>query len=64
MAHSHCVARQPDHTRAADMTGLSNPELRALAVAGLRDYLADAFDPLLVIEQLSVLRRAQDRGAR
>lgn len=56
--------RQPDHTRAADMAALSKSELRAIAVAGLKDYLADAFDPLLVIEQLSVLRRAQDRGAR
>lgn len=56
--------RQPDHTRAGDMAVLSKPELKALAMAGLEDYLADAFDPLLVIEQLSVLRRAQDRGAR
>lgn len=30
------------------------------ALSGLRDYLNDAFDPLLVIEQLAVLRRAQD----
>lgn len=53
--------RLPEHTATAD---LSNLELGALAMAGLKDYLADAFDPLLVIEQLSVLRRAQDRGAR
>lgn len=30
------------------------------ALEGLRDYLNDAFDPQLVIEQLAVLRRAQD----
>jgi hypothetical protein len=34
------------------------------ALAGLRDYLADAFDPMLVIEQLAVLRRAQDPARR
>jgi transcriptional regulator with XRE-family HTH domain len=56
--------RQPDQKHGSDMTTLSAPELRELAVAGLQDYLADAFDPLLIIEQLSVLRRAQDRGAR
>jgi hypothetical protein len=33
-------------------------------MAGLRDYLADAFDPQLVIEQLAVLRRAQDPARR
>lgn len=31
---------------------------------GLKRYLDDAFDPLLIIEQLAVLRRAQDRSAR
>jgi hypothetical protein len=36
----------------------------AAAMAGLRDYLADAFDPQLVIEQLAVLRRAQDPARR
>lgn len=56
--------RQPDGVAVAEIAGLSTPELRALAIAGLKDYLADSFDPLLVIEQLSVLRRAQDRGAR
>ena len=30
------------------------------ALNGLQDYLNDAFDPQLVIEQLAVLRRAQD----
>ena len=53
-----------DHTSATDISGMTLPELGELAMAGLRDYLADAFDPLLVIEQLSVLRRAQDRGTR
>lgn len=56
--------RQPELMGAGELTGLSSPELQALAITGLKDYLADAFDPLLVIEQLSVLRRAQDRGAR
>lgn len=31
------------------------------AMDGLRDYLNDQFDPQLVIEQLAVLRRAQDQ---
>jgi hypothetical protein len=35
-------------------------QLADIALAGLRAYLADAFDPLIVIEQLAVLRRAQD----
>lgn len=53
-----------DRSSATDLSALTRPELGELAIAGLRDYLADAFDPLLVIEQLSVLRRAQDRGPR
>lgn len=39
-------------------------EAAEAAFAGLRDYLADAFDPILVIEQLAVLRRAQDPARR
>jgi transcriptional regulator with XRE-family HTH domain len=39
---------------------LPREELAKIAEEGLREYLEDAFDPLLVIEQLSVLRRAQD----
>lgn len=39
-------------------------EAAEAALAGLRDYLADAFDPMLVIEQLAVLRRAQDPARR
>lgn len=39
-------------------------KLAQVAVDGLRRYLEDAFDPELVIEQLAVLRRAQDRGRR
>lgn len=39
---------------------LPRDELAKIAEDGLREYLEDAFDPLLVIEQLSVLRRAQD----
>lgn len=49
---------------APDLSAMSKVELVELAVAGLKDYLADAFDPRLVIEQISVLRRAQDRRAR
>lgn len=56
--------RRVDRTLATDVSGLTPAELAKLAMAGLKDYLADAFDPVLVIEQLSVLRRAQDRGAR
>lgn len=36
--------------------------LAGRALQGLRDYLEDRFDPQLVIEQLAVLRRAQDHG--
>jgi len=39
-------------------------ELATAALEGLRDYLADKFDPKLVIEQLAVLRRAQDSARR
>lgn len=39
-------------------------ELAKAALDGLRDYLADKFDPRLVIEQLAVLRRAQDYARR
>jgi transcriptional regulator with XRE-family HTH domain len=42
------------------ISDLPPDELAKLALDGLREYLDDAFDPLLVIEQLSVLRRAQD----
>ena len=38
--------------------------LAKVARRGLDDYLADAFDPLLVIEQLAMLRRAQDPARR
>lgn len=50
--------------RAADdiawIADLPRDQLAKIALDGLREYLDDAFDPLLVIEQLSVLRRAQD----
>jgi transcriptional regulator with XRE-family HTH domain len=42
------------------MADLPRDQLAKIAEDGLREYLEDAFDPLLVIEQLSVLRRAQD----
>jgi hypothetical protein len=39
-------------------------QLAQAALAGLQNYLDDAFDPMLVIEQLAVLRRAQDFARR
>lgn len=61
--------RQP---RLADARGLETlpvsqsrrEDLERQAIEGLRDYLDDRFDPMLVIEQLAVLRRAQDSGRR
>lgn len=35
-------------------------DLAEVAINGLRDYLDDSFDPMLIIEQLAMLRRAQD----
>lgn len=55
------VARLRSAT-SSEETPLSRKHLEAAAYKGLRDYLSDAFDPRLVIEQLAVLRRAQDRG--
>lgn len=54
------VAAVVDAVDFAALSELPRDELAKLAERGLRDYLDDAFDPLLVIEQLSVLRRAQD----
>jgi hypothetical protein len=42
-----------------DLTG-DREALAEVAIKGLRDYLDDSFDPLLIIEQLAMLRRAQD----
>lgn len=42
----------------------SREVLAKVALDGLKDYLEDRFDPLLVIEQLAVLRRAQDHARR
>lgn len=39
---------------------MASEQLAEAAMSGLREYLADEFDPQLVIEQLAVLRRAQD----
>jgi hypothetical protein len=50
---------QPVPRSAADRKRLADA-----ALAGLRNYLEDAFDPQLVIDQLAVLRRAQDPGRR
>ena len=54
-----------EHSRAVvPARGKRHQELERRAVEGLQDYLADRFDPLLVIEQLAVLRRAQDSARR
>jgi transcriptional regulator with XRE-family HTH domain len=54
-------ARNPLRDRsAASQAPQDRQRLADAAIAGLRDYLDDAFDPLLVIEQISMLRRAQD----
>lgn len=44
------------------MSEQERQSLARRALRGLRDYLEDRFDPQLVIEQLAVLRRAQDHG--
>lgn len=59
--------RRPRLKRETDSVpvGISEEEREALAqraMVGLEEYLADRFDPQLVIEQLAVLRRAQDHG--
>lgn len=58
--------RKPRVPRVRSATSSGDPltrkHLEDAAYKGLRDYLSDAFDPRLVIEQLAVLRRAQDRG--
>jgi hypothetical protein len=46
------------------ITPAERARLADAALAGLKDYLEDAFDPQLVIDQLAVLRRAQDPGRR
>lgn len=64
-------AKNPRKTRAKRIPRRDNRDFSAKrdrdalareAIAGLQDYLNDAFDPTLVIEQLAVLRRAQDRN--
>lgn len=50
---------QPVPRSAADRKRLAD-----VALAGLKGYLEDEFDPQLVIDQLAVLRRAQDPGRR
>ena len=50
---------QPISRTAGDQARLADA-----ALEGLKDYLKDAFDPQLVIDQLAVLRRAQDSGRR
>lgn len=52
----------PHHRSGSNFSGSTTDpeELAEAAMTGLREYLADEFDPLLVIEQLAVLRRAQD----
>lgn len=56
------AARLPH--RRAELRAGDRKGLEAAAIDGLKRYLDDAFDPQLIIEQLAVLRRAQDRSAR
>lgn len=58
------IPRRRSETDGAPMLAAERGQLAEAAMAGLRDYLADAFDPQLVIEQLAVLRRAQDPARR
>ena len=61
-------ARSPERIRRGGVpsraSDANEQSLVDQAVQGLRDYLEDRFDPSLVIEQLAVLRRAQDGGRR
>jgi hypothetical protein len=50
-------SRRPPPTRS--LSG-DREALAEVAIKGLRDYLHDSFDPMLIIEQLAMLRRAQD----
>ena len=56
------ASRIPRRRRTGPNSDYDWDRLAREALAGLQDYLNDAFDPALVIEQLAVLRRAQDRG--
>lgn len=58
------IPRRRSETDGAPTSAAERRRLADAAMAGLRDYLADAFDPQLVIEQLAVLRRAQDPARR
>ena len=58
------IPRRRSEMDDAPMSAAERRQLADAAIAGLRDYLADAFDPQLVIEQLAVLRRAQDPARR
>ena len=72
--HGRKVAEEPSHRRQATVSRVrrakppssadGSSDLAQAALDGLRDYLKDSFDPQLVIEQLAVLRRAQDPGSR
>jgi hypothetical protein len=50
-------SRRPASTRS--LPG-DRESLAEVAIKGLRDYLDVSFDPMLIIEQLAMLRRAQD----
>ncbi len=58
------LLRRRSETDDTSYSGQNRRQLEEAAIAGLRDYLNDEFDPLLVIEQLAVLRRAQDPARR
>lgn len=61
------AAKKPRRRSDAALVETSPEKWRRLAYAaldGLKEYLQDALDPQLVIDQLAVLRRAQDYARR
>ncbi len=52
---NHSRRPPPNRSLSGDREALAE-----VAIKGLRDYLDDSFDPTLIIEQLAMLRRAQD----
>lgn len=57
-------ARQVYNQRDGTLSRIDRSTLAREALEGLKHYLDDAFDPRLVIDQLAVLRRAQDPSHR
>ena len=58
------MPRRRSDDQPVPITPRERARLADAALEGLKDYLEDAFDPQLVIDQLAVLRRAQDPGRR